>query len=119
MVLKERKVRQLKKKFARKHSICLIGTGLLLFGRFGFNAGSTLALNNITLQSFITTNTSAAAAGLSWMFFNVLKGKKPSVLGFCIGAVVGLVAITPAAGFVSVQHSIFIGIIAAIISNVM
>ena len=120
MVLKERKVRQLKKEIPPANiPYVLIGTGLLWFGWFGFNAGSTLALNNITLQSFITTNTSAAAAGLSWMFFNVLKGKKPSVLGFCIGAVVGLVAITPAAGFVSVQHSIFIGIIAAIISNVM
>ncbi len=58
------------------------------------------------------------AAGLAWMFFDVLKGKKPSVLGFCIGAVVGLVAITPAAGFVAIPQSIFIGVVAALISNV-
>ncbi len=58
-----------------------------------------------------------AAAGLSWMFFDVIKGKKPSVLGFCIGAVVGLVAITPAAGFVAIPQSIFIGVVAAVISN--
>jgi len=72
----------------------------------------------LAVSAFGTTNTAAAAAGLSWMFFDVLRGKKPSVLGFCIGAVVGLVAITPGAGFVAVPQSIFIGVIAAIISNV-
>ncbi|MBL0133148.1 MAG: ammonium transporter [Chitinophagaceae bacterium] len=95
----------------------LIGTGLLWFGWFGFNAGSALGANALSISAFATTNTAAAAAGLSWMFFDVARGKKPSVLGFCIGAVVGLVAITPAAGFVSVPHSIFIGGVAAIISN--
>ena len=95
----------------------LIGTGLLWFGWFGFNAGSALAANALSVSAFATTNTAAAAAGLSWMFFDVLRGKKPSVLGFCIGAVVGLVAITPAAGFVGIPQSIFIGVTAAIISN--
>ncbi|MCX6299577.1 MAG: ammonium transporter [Bacteroidetes bacterium] len=95
----------------------LIGTGLLWFGWFGFNAGSAGAANALAVSAFATTNTAAAAAGLSWMFFDVLRGKKPSVLGFCIGAVVGLVAITPAAGFVAIPQSIFIGFIAAIISN--
>ena len=66
---------------------------------------------------FFTTNTAAAAAGLSWMFFDVMRGKKPSVVGFCVGAVVGLVAITPAAGFVAIPQSIFIGVVAAMISN--
>ncbi len=96
----------------------LIGTGLLWFGWFGFNAGSALGANALAVSAFATTNTAAAAAGLSWMFFDVLKGKKPSVLGFCIGAVVGLVAITPGAGFVAIPQSIFIGVVAAIISNV-
>ncbi len=96
----------------------LIGTGLLWFGWFGFNAGSALGANALAVSAFATTNTAAAAAGLSWMFFDVLRGKKPSVLGFCIGAVVGLVAITPAAGFVAIPQSIFIGVVAAIISNV-
>ncbi len=96
----------------------LIGTGLLWFGWFGFNAGSALGANALAVSAFATTNTAAAAAGLSWMFFDVLKGKKPSVLGFCIGAVVGLVAITPGAGFVAVPQSIFIGAVAAIISNI-
>jgi len=96
----------------------LIGTGLLWFGWFGFNAGSALGANVLSVSAFATTNTAAAAAGLSWMFFDVLRGKKPSVLGFCIGAVVGLVAITPAAGFVAIPQSIFIGVLAAIVSNV-
>ena len=96
----------------------LIGTGLLWFGWFGFNAGSALGANMLAVSAFATTNTAAASAGLSWMFFDVLKGKKPSVLGFCIGAIVGLVAITPGAGFVAIPQSIFIGFIAAIISNI-
>ena len=95
----------------------LIGTGLLWFGWFGFNAGSALGANALAVSAFATTNTAAAAAGLSWMFFDALRGKKPSVLGFCIGAIVGLVAITPGAGFVAIPQSIFIGVFAAIISN--
>jgi ammonium transporter, Amt family len=96
----------------------LIGTGLLWFGWFGFNAGSALGANALSVSAFATTNTAAAAAGLSWMFFDVMKGKKPSVVGFCIGAVVGLVAITPGAGFVGIPQSIFIGAFAAVVSNV-
>jgi ammonium transporter, Amt family len=96
----------------------LIGTGLLWFGWFGFNAGSALGANATAVSAFFTTNTAAASAGLSWMFFDVLKGKKPSVVGFCVGAVVGLVAITPAAGYVAIPQSIFIGVIAAVVSNV-
>jgi len=96
----------------------LIGTGLLWFGWFGFNAGSALGANGLAVSAFATTNTAAGAAGLSWMFFDGMKGKKPSVLGFGIGAVVGLVAITPGAGFVGIPQSIFIGVVAAIISNI-
>lgn len=96
----------------------LIGTGLLWFGWFGFNAGSALGANALAVSAFATTNTAAGSAGLAWMFFDVLRGKKPSVMGFCIGAVVGLVAITPAAGFVGIPQSIFIGLVAAVISNI-
>ena len=95
----------------------LIGTGLLWFGWFGFNAGSAGAASALSVSAFATTNTAAASAGLSWMFFDLLRGKKPSVMGFCIGAVVGLVAITPAAGFVAIPQSIFVGVFAAIVSN--
>ena len=97
----------------------LIGTGLLWFGWFGFNAGSAVGATPLAVNAFGTTTTAAAAAGLGWMFFDVMKGKKPSVLGFCIGAVVGLVAITPAAGFVGIPQSIIIGLVASIISNMV
>ncbi|MEO8721015.1 MAG: ammonium transporter [Ginsengibacter sp.] len=119
LVLKRRKVHRDHKEIPPANiPYVLIGTGLLWFGWFGFNAGSALAANSLAVSAFATTNTSAAAAGLAWMFFDVLKGKKPSVLGFCIGAVVGLVAITPGAGFVAIPQSIFIGVVAAIISNI-
>jgi ammonium transporter, Amt family len=118
LVLKRRKVHIEHKEIPPANiPYVLIGTGLLWFGWFGFNAGSALAANSLAVSAFATTNTAAAAGGLSWMFFDVLRGKKPSVLGFCIGAVVGLVAITPGAGFVGIPQSVFIGVIAAIISN--
>lgn len=119
LVLKRRKVHLENREIPPSNiPYVLIGTGLLWFGWFGFNAGSAGAANALSVSAFATTNTAAAAAGLAWMFFDVLKGKKPSVLGFCIGAVVGLVAITPAAGFVAIPQSIFIGAVAALISNV-
>jgi Amt family ammonium transporter len=95
----------------------LIGTGLLWFGWSGFNGGSAFGANGLAVSALATTNVSAGAAGLSWMFFDVVRGKKPSVLGFCIGAIVGLVAITPSAGFVAIPQSIFIGAFTAIVSN--
>src|SRR5688572_29579688 len=119
LVLKRRQVHIQQKEIPPANiPYVLIGTGLLWFGWFGFNAGSALGANALAVSAFATTNTAAAAAGLSWMFFDVLKGKKPSVVGFCIGAVVGLVAITPAAGFVAIPQSIFVGVIAAMISNI-
>lgn len=95
----------------------LLGTGLLWFGWFGFNAGSAVGASPLAASAFATTNTAAAAAGLAWVLFDAAKGKKVSALGFSIGAVVGLVAITPAAGFVTIPSSIFVGTIAAIVSN--
>ncbi len=97
----------------------LLGTGLLWFGWFGFNAGSALGAGPLAASAFATTNTASAAAGLAWVLMDAVRGKKPSALGFCIGAVVGLVAITPAAGFVTIPSSLFIGTFAAIISNVV
>jgi Amt family ammonium transporter len=96
----------------------LIGTGLLWFGWFGFNAGSAVGATSLAVNAFGTTTTAAASAGLTWMFFDVIKGKKPSVLGFCIGAVVGLVAITPAAGYVGIPQSIIVGFVGALVSNI-
>jgi Amt family ammonium transporter len=97
----------------------LLGTGLLWFGWFGFNAGSALSAGALAASAFATTNTASAAAGLAWILFDAARGKKPSAIGFCIGAVVGLVAITPAAGFVTIPSSLFIGTFAAIISNIV
>jgi ammonium transporter, Amt family len=95
----------------------LLGTGLLWFGWFGFNAGSAVGASPLAAIAFATTNTAAGSAGIAWVLFDAARGKKVSALGFCIGVVVGLVAITPAAGFVTIPHSIFIGVVASIISN--
>jgi Amt family ammonium transporter len=96
----------------------LLGTGMLWFGWFGFNAGSALAANGTAGIALLTTQFASASAMLAWIFFDAIQGRKPSALGACIGAVVGLVAITPAAGFVGFGHSILIGFIASVISNV-
>lgn len=95
----------------------LLGAGMLWFGWFGFNAGSALAANGVAASALVNTNTASAAAMLTWIFYDAAKGKKPSAVGAAIGLVVGLVAITPAAGFVNVGASIFIGVIAAFVSN--
>lgn len=95
----------------------IIGAGLLWFGWFGFNAGSGLGCNAKSANALATTNTAAAAAMLAWLFLDALRGNKISSIGACIGAVVGLVAITPACGFVNTGESIAIGAISAIVSN--
>ena len=97
----------------------LLGAALLWFGWFGFNAGSALAANDLAVSALVTTNLAAAAAAVSWMLADwVLKGK-PSATGIAIGAVVGLVAITPAAGYVSVSSALIIGLAAGVVSNLV
>jgi ammonium transporter, Amt family len=95
----------------------LLGTGMLWFGWFGFNAGSALAANETAAMAFATTMVASASAMMAWILFDVARNRRPSALGACIGAVVGLVAITPAAGYVTIPHSLFIGFVASIISN--
>jgi Amt family ammonium transporter len=95
----------------------LTGTGMLWFGWFGFNGGSALAANGIAVQAFMTTQCASAAALLTWMLLEVLRGGKPTATGACIGAVVGLVGITPAAGYVSVLASVVIGSASALASH--
>lgn len=97
----------------------ILGTGMLWFGWFGFNAGSALAANASAAMAFATTTVASAMAMMTWVFFDKINGRKISAIGACIGAVVGLVAITPAAGFVTIPESIFFGFIAAIISNLV
>src|SRR3978361_1057435 len=84
-------------------SYVILGTGLLWFGWFGFNAGSALGANELASTALAPTTTASAAAAMSWIFFDILRGKKPSAVGACIGAVVGLVAVTPAAGYITVS----------------
>jgi Amt family ammonium transporter len=96
------------------HSIPLValGTGLLWFGWYGFNAGSELRVDQITAMAFLNTDIAASIAGLTWLFIGWFAEKKPKFIGLLTGAVAGLVAITPAAGYVSITGAIIIGILA-------
>ena len=89
-----------------------LGTALLWFGWFGFNAGSALAVNEITTLAFINTQIGGAFAGVTWMILEWQLKKKPTLVGFCVGVVAGLATITPAAGFVTPQSAMVIGILA-------
>ena len=96
-------------------TLVITGAGLLWFGWFGFNAGSAVAASGLAGAAFINTNTAAAMAAISWMLTEWLHARKPTVLGLASGAVAGLVAITPAAGFVNIKGAIIIGILAGIV----
>ena len=96
--------------FPSSIALTALGAALLWFGWFGFNAGSQLAADGVAASAFLVTNTSAAMGALAWMFAEWLVDKKPTVLGLASGIVAGLVAITPAAGFVNMQASLIIGL---------
>jgi len=96
-------------------TITLLGAGMLWFGWFGFNAGSALAMNDVAVTAFLTTHLAAAAGMLAWMGAEAMKGGKPSAIGAASGLVAGLVAITPAAGFVEPGPAILIGLIAGVV----
>ena len=95
--------------------LTILGAALLWFGWFGFNAGSALAANELAVSAFIATNTAAAAAALTWMFIEWKLIGKPTILGGATGAVAGLVAVTPAAGFVSPLSAMIIGVVVGLI----
>jgi Amt family ammonium transporter len=101
--------------FPSSISLTALGAALLWFGWFGFNAGSELAADGIAASAFLVTNTSAAMGALGWMFIEWWVTKKPTLLGIASGVVAGLVAITPAAGFVDLPASLAIGLIAGIL----
>ena len=101
--------------FPSSISLTALGAALLWFGWFGFNAGSELAADGIAASAFLVTNTSAAMGALAWMFTEWVVKKKPTVLGIASGVVAGLVAITPAAGFVGMSASLIIGLVAGIL----
>ena len=100
----------------RPHNLpwTVLGAGMLWFGWFGFNAGSALAANSLAANAFVVTNTAAAAAGLTWAIIEWFKHGAPTLLGTVTGAVAGLVAITPACGFVTPLNAIFIGALVSI-----
>lgn len=97
----------------------ILGAALLWFGWFGFNAGSSLAANNVAVQALVNTNLAAAAAAVSWMLFDWRTKGKPSAVGIAVGAVCGLVAITPAAGYVATLPAILIGLVVGVLSNLV
>ena len=101
------------------HSVIItaLGTGLLWFGWFGFNAGSALESGKLAAMAFITTHIAAAAGAFSWLIAEYIRFGKASTIGFCSGAVAGLVAITPASGFVGVKGALIIGIIAGVLCS--
>jgi ammonium transporter, Amt family len=106
-------------KEARPNNIpfVILGAAILWFGWFGFNAGSALAANEIAVQALVNTNLAAAAGAVSWMMVDWYRKGKPSAVGIAVGAVCGLVAITPAAGYVSAGPAILMGLVVGIISN--
>jgi len=95
--------------------LCMVGTGMLWVGWYGFNAGSAVAADGVAANAFMTTTLAAAVASFVWAMAEYLLKGKPSVLGFCSGAVAGLVVITPATGFVTANGAVLIGILAGII----
>lgn len=96
----------------------LLGAALLWLGWFGFNAGSSLHSDGMAVKAFLNTNTASAVAMMTWIFFDCLRGRKPSAMGAAVGCVVGLVAITPSAGYVTVGQSITISFIITLICNI-
>ncbi|MDQ3984959.1 MAG: ammonium transporter, partial [Actinomycetota bacterium] len=96
-------------------TLTILGTGILWFGWFGFNAGSALGANGLAASAFIATNLGAAAGACGWALVDAVKEKKSTTLGVASGAVAGLVAITPAAGFVTPMSAIAIGLIAGVV----
>ena len=97
----------------------VLGAGLLWFGWFGFNAGSALAANNVAVLALVTTNLAAAAGAVSWMAVDWIRKGKPSTVGIAVGAVCGLAAVTPAAGYVGLSEAVIIGLCAGIFSNLI
>ncbi len=113
-----------RRKAANRHSqpanipFVLLGAAMLWLGWFGFNAGSSLHSDGTAVKAFLNTNTASAVAMMTWIFFDCLRGRKPSAMGAAVGCVVGLVAITPSAGYVTVGQSITISFIITLICNI-
>ena len=95
--------------------LCAVGTGMLWVGWYGFNAGSALAADGVAANAFMTTTIATAVASFVWPMLEWIVRRKPSVLGFCSGAVAGLVVVTPACGFIDAKGALIIGLLAGIV----
>ncbi len=95
--------------------LCMVGTGMLWVGWYGFNAGSAVAADGVAANAFLTTTLAAAVASFTWAMLEYVTKGKPSVLGFCSGAVAGLVVVTPACGFINASGSVAVGVLAGLV----
>ncbi|MBI4410876.1 MAG: ammonium transporter [Deltaproteobacteria bacterium] len=96
--------------------LCMVGTGMLWVGWYGFNAGSALASDGVAANAFTTTTLAAAVASFTWAVMEYALKRKPSILGFCSGAIAGLAMVTPACGFIDTSSAVIVGLVAAIVS---
>jgi ammonium transporter, Amt family len=117
LVIGRRKDEEVRENRPNSVPYVILGTALLWFGWFGFNAGSALAANDVAVNALVVTNLAAAAGGVSWMLIDWVTKGKPSAVGMAVGAVCGLAAVTPASGFVGPGPSIIIGLVAGILCN--
>ena len=115
LVIGRRSPAELKETRPNNVPYVVLGTALLWFGWFGFNAGSALAANGVAVNALVVTNLAAAAAGVTWMIIDWWRKGQPSAVGMCVGAVCGLAAVTPASGYVGPLGSIVIGVVAGIL----
>ena len=115
LVIGRRSPAELKETRPNSVPYVVLGTALLWFGWFGFNAGSALAANGVAVNALVVTNLAAAAAGVTWMIIDWWRKGQPSAVGMCVGAVCGLAAVTPASGYVGPLGSIVIGVVAGIL----
>jgi Amt family ammonium transporter len=95
--------------------LCAVGTGMLWVGWYGFNAGSALAADGVAANAFTTTTVATAVACFVWPLLEYIKNGKPSILGFCSGAVAGLVVVTPSCGFITIKGALIVGVLAAVV----
>jgi Amt family ammonium transporter len=119
LVIGRRKEEEVRETRPNNVPYVILGTALLWFGWFGFNAGSALAANGVAVNALVVTNLAAAASGVTWMMVDWLRNGRPSAVGMAVGAVCGLAAVTPASGFVGPTGSLIIGVVAGLMCNLI
>ncbi|MCI4340550.1 MAG: ammonium transporter [Thermoplasmata archaeon] len=119
LVIGRRKDEEVRENRPNNVPYVILGTALLWFGWFGFNAGSALAADAVAVNALVVTNLAAAASGVSWLMVDWIRRGKPSAVGMAVGAVCGLAAVTPASGYVGPSASIVIGLVAGVLCNLI